>query len=138
SQREKILSVVEDAKQYARLLSGGTSPTDPHLQDGSYVSPTVFTDVSPASPLAQQEVFRPVLAITRFEDEAEAIEIANSTEFGLASGLWTRDLSRAHRVARDLVAGTVWINTYRHSAAQAPFGGVKKSGIGRERGLEAI
>jgi acyl-CoA reductase-like NAD-dependent aldehyde dehydrogenase len=138
SQREKILSVVEDAKQYARLLSGGTSPTDPQLQDGSYVSPTVFTDVSPASPLAQQEVFGPVLAITRFEDEAEAIEIANSTEFGLASGLWTRDLSRAHRVARDLIAGTVWINTYRYSAAQAPFGGVKKSGIGRERGLEAI
>lgn len=138
AQRDKILSVVDDAKTYARLISGGTRPNDPQLQSGSYVSPTVFADVSPSSPLAQQEIFGPVLAITRFENEAEAIDIANSTEFGLASGLWTRDLVRAHRVARELIAGTVWINTYRYSAAQAPFGGVKKSGIGRERGLEAI
>jgi acyl-CoA reductase-like NAD-dependent aldehyde dehydrogenase len=138
AQRDKILSVVGDAKNYARLISGGTRPNDPQLQSGSYVSPTVFADVSPSSPLAQQEIFGPVLAITRFENEAEAIDIANSTEFGLASGLWTSNLARAHRVARELIAGTVWINTYRYSAAQAPFGGVKKSGVGRERGLEAI
>jgi acyl-CoA reductase-like NAD-dependent aldehyde dehydrogenase len=80
-------------KTYARLISGGTRPNDPQLQSGSYVSPTVFADVSPSSPLAQQEIFGPVLAITRFENEAEAIDIANSTEFGLASGLWTRDLA---------------------------------------------
>ncbi|WP_240371910.1 aldehyde dehydrogenase [Brevibacterium zhoupengii] len=138
SQRSRILSIVEEARKNSRLLAGGSTPSDAVLDGGSYVSPTVFADVDPASSLAQEEVFGPVLAITRFDTEEEAIRIANSTEFGLASGLWTTDLTRAHRVARELLAGTVWVNTYRYSAAQAPFGGVKKSGFGRERGLEAI
>jgi aldehyde dehydrogenase (NAD+) len=102
------------------------------------VNPTVFADVDPQSRIAQEEVFGPVLSIIRFSTEDEAIAIANGTEFGLASGVWTQNLTRAHRVARELVAGTVWVNTYRSSAAQAPFGGVKKSGYGRERGIEAI
>ncbi|WP_415853698.1 aldehyde dehydrogenase [Sinomonas sp. G460-2] len=138
-QQERILSMVNDAfVDGSRLLVGGGVPDNPSLPAGSYVQPTIFTEVAPESRLAQQEVFGPVLAVTRFHDEEEAIAIANGTEFGLASGVWTKDLSRAHRVARELVAGTVWVNTYRYSAAQAPFGGVKRSGYGRERGLEAL
>lgn len=137
-QRSRILSIVEEARKNSRLLAGGSTPNDAALEAGSFVNPTVFADVDPALSLAQEEVFGPVLAITRFDTEEEAIRIANSTEFGLASGLWTTNLTKAHRVARELIAGTVWVNTYRYSAAQAPFGGVKKSGFGRERGLEAI
>ncbi|MGY4719371.1 aldehyde dehydrogenase [Naumannella huperziae] len=138
AQRDRILGHIDAARGSARLLAGGGAPDDPALAAGSYVEPTVFADVDPASPLAQQEVFGPVLAITRFATEEEAITIANGTEFGLASGVWTENLARAHRVARELIAGTVWVNTYRYSAAQAPFGGVRRSGHGRERGIEAI
>ncbi|SDS63561.1 aldehyde dehydrogenase family protein [Microlunatus soli] len=139
SQRERILDHVGRARAAgARLLAGGGVPDDPALAAGCFVQPTVFGDVDPHAELAQQEVFGPVLASHRFADEDEAVAIANATEFGLASGIWTTSLSRAHRVARELAAGTVWVNTYRYSAAQAPFGGVKKSGYGRERGVEAI
>lgn len=138
-QQERILDMVGNAlEDGSHLLLGGAKPDDENLPGGSYVQPTIFTDVAPDSRLAQEEVFGPVLAVTRFSTEEEAVAIANSTEFGLASGIWTSDLSRAHRVARDLIAGTVWVNTYRYSAAQAPFGGVKRSGYGRERGLEAL
>jgi acyl-CoA reductase-like NAD-dependent aldehyde dehydrogenase len=139
AQRQRILTMIERAEaDGARLATGGRTPGDQRLAAGCFIEPTVFADVDPASAIAQQEVFGPVLVTHRFADEAEAVTIANGTEFGLASGIWTRDVSRAHRVARDLVAGTVWVNTYRYSAAQAPFGGVKKSGHGRERGVDAI
>lgn len=138
AQRDRICAVIESARRHATLIAGGGRPDDERLRRGAFVEPTVFTKVDPSSALAQEEVFGPVLAITRFSTEDEAVALANNTEFGLASGLWTRDLNRAHRVARDLIAGTVWVNTYRHSAAQAPFGGVKRSGHGRERGLEAV
>ena len=138
-QQTRILSMIDDAvSDGARLVTGGGTPRDPELASGAFVQPTIFADVDPESRLAQQEVFGPVLAVTRFDSDEEAIAIANGTEFGLASGLWTKDITRAHRVARDLIAGTVWVNTYRYSAAQAPFGGVKQSGYGRERGLEAL
>ncbi|HYH29994.1 MAG TPA: aldehyde dehydrogenase [Pseudonocardia sp.] len=139
AQRRRILARIDRARtDGARLLTGGGIPDDAGLAAGSFVEPTVFAHVDPASDLAQQEVFGPVLATHRFSDEEEAVAIANGTEYGLASGIWTSDVSRAHRVARELAAGTVWVNTYRYSAAQAPFGGVKKSGYGRERGVEAI
>jgi (Z)-2-((N-methylformamido)methylene)-5-hydroxybutyrolactone dehydrogenase len=138
-QRDRILAMIDDAKaDGARLVTGGGTPAAAELADGAFVEPTIFADVAPDSRLAQQEVFGPVLAVTTFRTDEEAIAIANGTDFGLASGLWTRDVTRAHRVARELVAGTVWVNTYRYSAAQAPFGGVKQSGYGRERGLEAL
>ncbi|TQM01945.1 aldehyde dehydrogenase [Pseudonocardia kunmingensis] len=139
AQRMRILDRIGRARtDGAQLLTGGGIPDDADLARGSFVEPTVFAHVDPASDLAQQEVFGPVLATHRFADEEEALAIANGTEYGLASGIWTSDVSRAHRVARELAAGTVWVNTYRYSAAQAPFGGVKKSGYGRERGVEAI
>lgn len=138
-QRERILARIDEAiAGGSTLVTGGAEPAARAVEGGYFVQPTVFADVDPASPLAQQEVFGPVLATHRFSSEQEAIEIANCTDFGLASGIWSRDVTRVHRVARELVAGTVWVNTYRYSAAQAPFGGVKKSGHGRERGIEAI
>lgn len=139
AQRDRILAMIADAKaDGSRLVTGGGTPAAPELADGAFVEPTIFVDVDPASRLAQEEVFGPVLAVITFRTDEEAIAIANSTDFGLASGIWTQNVQRAHRIARDLVAGTVWINTYRYSAAQAPFGGVKQSGYGRERGLEAL
>lgn len=138
-QRDRILSMIADAKtDGAQLAAGGGAPEDDILAGGAFVEPTIFTKVAPDSRLAQEEVFGPVLAVTTFSSDEEAVAIANGTDFGLASGLWTQNVQRAHRVARDLIAGTVWINTYRYSAAQAPFGGVKQSGYGRERGLEAL
>lgn len=127
--------IIQAAADGARQVAGG--PADPDLA-GFFIRPTVFADVAGDQALAQQEVFGPVLAVLRFHDEDEAVRMANSTDFGLAAGVWTSDLTRAHRVGKELTAGTVWINTYRTSAAQAPFGGVRRSGYGRERGTEAL
>ncbi len=136
-QHEHILRMLAAAESSgARLATGGVEASE--QLGGLFVAPTVFTDVKPDSDLAQQEVFGPALAVIPFDSDDEAVEIANSTEFGLASGIWTQNLSRAHSVAKLLRAGTVWVNTYRTSAAQAPFGGVGHSGYGRERGIEAL
>ncbi|MFC4049924.1 aldehyde dehydrogenase [Actinomadura syzygii] len=138
-QYDTILDYIAAAKaDGARLLTGGGPADDPDLPTGYFVQPTVFADVTGDMKVASEEVFGPVLAVMPFDGEEEAIRIANSTQYGLASGLWTRSLSRAMRVAREIRAGTVWINTYRTNAAQAPFGGYKKSGFGRERGLDSL
>jgi aldehyde dehydrogenase (NAD+) len=111
----------------------------PFEQGGArFVPPTVFTGVAPDTDLFREEVFGPVLAVTPFETEDEAVELANAVDYGLAAGVWTRDLSRAHRVARRIQAGTVWVNTYRNTLPQSPFGGYKASGLGRESGAEAV
>ncbi|PPF89539.1 carnitine dehydratase [Subtercola sp. Z020] len=138
-QLERIEAMIAAGRDSgATITSGGERPTGSDLSPGLFMRPTVFAGVDPMARIAQEEIFGPVLSIIRFETEDDAVSIANNTDFALASGIWTNDLSRAHRIARRLVAGTVWVNTYRSSAAQAPFGGTKKSGYGRERGVEAI
>lgn len=136
-QLSRVLEVIDDARRDgARLVSGGTRPDS--LEKGFFLKPTIFADVDNSSYIAQNEVFGPVLSILRFSDQDEAVQIANDTKFGLAAGLWSNDLTTAHRVARQLRAGTVWVNTYRTNTAQTPSGGFGWSGYGRERGSEAI
>lgn len=138
-QFDRILGIVTAAQGAGAVATaGGGRASSPALESGFFIEPTVFADVDPLSALAQEEVFGPVLAIIPFDDEADAIRIANDSDFGLAAGVWTNDLSRSFRVADALEAGVVWVNTYRASAAQAPFGGTKQSGYGRERGEEAL
>jgi aldehyde dehydrogenase (NAD+) len=120
----------------AELVVGGERP-EGHGR-ACFVAPTIFTGVRNEMALAQEEIFGPVLAVIPFADDDEAIAIANDTRFGLAAGLWTRSIQRAHLLSRELRCGNVWVNTYRSSAAQAPFGGTKQSGYGRERGIEAL
>ena len=134
-QFDRILATINKASQAgATLMTGGKRANGTGLESGYFIEPTIFSGVDPASNLAQEEIFGPVLAVIPFDTEEEAIRIANGTRYGLAAGLWTRDLGRALRVSRAMQAGSVWVNTYRAIAAQVPFGGFKQSGIGRERG----
>jgi acyl-CoA reductase-like NAD-dependent aldehyde dehydrogenase len=125
-------------EQGARLASGGTAPEDPALARGCFLLPTVFENVRPDSRIAQEEIFGPVLTVIPFEDEAEAVRIANNTVYGLAAAVWTRDLPRAHRVAHALQAGIVWINAYYAGSPSASFTPYKHSGMGYESGPEAV
>jgi acyl-CoA reductase-like NAD-dependent aldehyde dehydrogenase len=136
--RTRVLDYVQVAlDQGGELLTGGKAPVDATCANGYYVEPTVmrakFTDR-----VSKEEVFGPFVTITTFRTEDEALEIANSTDYGLGSGLWTSDLSRAHRVARSLRAGMVWVNCYKRVAPGSPFGGIGQSGYGREMGFEAM
>ncbi|MDE1852624.1 MAG: aldehyde dehydrogenase [Thaumarchaeota archaeon] len=136
-QLTKVSSYIELGKKEGVLLWGGGRPESPALRRGFFVQPTVFKTDN-RSRIAREEVFGPVLSLITFQNEDEAVQIANDTEFGLAAGIWTRDLGRAHRVARALQAGTVWINTYRTISYSVPFGGYKQSGYGRENGMDAM
>jgi gamma-glutamyl-gamma-aminobutyraldehyde dehydrogenase len=106
--------------------------------DGFWFTPTVFSGVTPDDPLAQEEIFGPVLAVMTFETEEEAIHIANNSVYGLAAAIWTSNLSRAHKVSRKLKAGTVWINCYEEGDMTVPFGGMKRSGNGRDKSIHAL
>ncbi|MBO0850433.1 MAG: aldehyde dehydrogenase family protein, partial [Pseudonocardia sp.] len=139
AQLEKVLHYIQVAKDDgARLVAGGEPAIVPGLPEGLFVRPTVFADVTNEMKIARQEVFGPIASVLRFDTEDEAVRIANDTEFGLAAGVWTGNVQRAHRVAARLRAGTVWINNYRKSGYSTPFGGYKQSGIGRENGPDAL
>jgi gamma-glutamyl-gamma-aminobutyraldehyde dehydrogenase len=117
----------------ARLLTGGS-----RRQTGSYLEPTVFDRVVPGMRLAREEIFGPVLSVLTFDDLDEAVMLANATEYGLAAGLWTANLSTAHQVSRALRAGTVWVNCYEEGDLTVPFGGMKQSGSGRDKSAHAL
>ena len=139
AQRDKVLGYVEAGKREgARLVTGGGVPVLQGFENGAWIQPTVFADVTDDMTIAREEIFGPVMSVLVFDDEAEALRRANSTEFGLAAGVFTADLTRAHRVVSKLEAGTTWINTYNLTPVEAPFGGVKQSGIGRENSRAAI
>ena len=138
-QFDKVLAYMEIArKDGAHLALGGDRARRPECGKGLFVEPTVFTGVKNGMRIAQEEVFGPILSVIPFRDEEEAIEIGNDVLFGLAAGVWTQNMKRAHLMADRLKAGMVWVNTYRMVSYMAPFGGYKRSGLGRENGIEAI
>jgi len=139
AQLDRVLELLESAvAEGATVGCGGGRIDDPALASGHFVAPTVLTGVENRMRVAREEVFGPVQCVLRFATEDEAVALANASEYGLAAGVFTRDLSAAHRLARRLEAGQVQINRYPAGGVEAPFGGYKRSGIGREKGLEAL
>jgi acyl-CoA reductase-like NAD-dependent aldehyde dehydrogenase len=135
--RDRVLGFVDIARQDGEVLTGGTAPENPALADGYYLRPTVVR-ADPSSRVCREEVFGPFVTITTFRSDEEAIRIANDVDYGLGGGLWTRDLSRAHLLARQIRSGMVWINSYKRVNPGSPFGGTGLSGYGREMGFEGI
>ena len=136
--RDRVLSYVKVAlDEGGEVITGGNAPADPALGRGFYVEPTVVR-AQPTDRVCLEEVFGPFVTVTTFRDEEEVVAVANGTDYGLGGGLWTRDLSRGHRVARAFRAGMVWVNTYKRANPGSPFGGVGQSGYGREMGFEAM
>jgi betaine-aldehyde dehydrogenase len=136
---EKVLAYIARGRaEGAKIVVGGNRVTTSDLANGFFVAPTVFADCHDDMTIAREEIFGPVMCLLDFEDEEEVIARANDTEFGLAAGVFTNDLTRAHRVIARLEAGTCWINHYNITPIELPFGGVKLSGLGRENGRAAI
>ena len=136
---DKVLSYIAlGVEQGATLLTGGKRVTRGDLANGNFVEPAIFTGCTDDMGIVREEIFGPVMAVLEFSDEAEVIARANDTQFGLAAGIFTNDLTRAHRVVAELDAGTCWINTYNITPIELPFGGNKQSGLGRENGRAAI
>lgn len=140
---EKVMGYIEEGKKEgARLVCGGEKPrwgeAEKHLEQGNFLTPAIFAGCADNMKIVREEIFGPVMAVLSFQDEEEVIERANGNDFGLGAGVFTRDISRAHRVVAKLDAGTCWINHYNITPIEIPFGGVKQSGLGRENGLEAL
>lgn len=133
----RVLGYVQAGRdEGARLVAGGSRPA--HLPAGNYLAATVFADVEPSMRIFREEIFGPVVCVTPFGDEAEAVALANATDYGLAAYIWTSDLARAHRVAHAVEAGMTWINSHNVRDLRTPFGGVKASGLGREGGPHSL
>lgn len=137
-QLQTVLGYIESGRTAGATIVAGGERIGGDLAEGYFMQPTIFTHSDDSLKLVQEEIFGPVAAVTAFDDWDELVQRANSTRYGLAAGAWTRDLSKAHRFARAVKAGTVWINTYGLFDAAAPFGGYKESGFGREMGAEAL
>lgn len=136
---EKVMGYISLGKEAgARVVTGGGRPDDPALAGGCFVEPTVFADCTDDMAIVNEEIFGPVMTVLSFDTDDEVVDRANDTPYGLAAGIFTRDISRAHRVAARLQAGTLWINTYNITPIEMPFGGYKQSGLGRENSLAAI
>lgn len=135
---DRVLGFLEVcAKEGNKILTGGAQPTDPALKHGFYLRPTIV-EAKPGDTVFKEEVFGPFVSVTRFRDEAHAIELANDTSYGLGSGVWTNNLQRAHRMGDAIEAGMVWINSYKRVHPGSPFGGVGQSGYGRDLGTECM
>ena len=137
-QMETVLRYIESGKKEGAALVAGGERVDIGTGKGYFVAPTVFADVKPEMTISREEIFGPVLATIEFADLDEAIATANDSPYGLAAGVWTKDVKKAHYVARKLQAGTVWVNTYNIYDTAAPFGGYKQSGFGREMSVHAL
>jgi acyl-CoA reductase-like NAD-dependent aldehyde dehydrogenase len=138
-QMDRILDYIESGRQEgAQLLTGGERDTEGDKARGYFVKPTVFSGVKPEMRIAREEIFGPVVSAIRFSDADEAVKIANGTVYGLAAAVWTRDVRLAHRMAAEIKAGSVWINTYNSFDSGSPFGGYKQSGFGRDLGSYAL
>lgn len=136
---ENVLRYIESGKaEGARLLCGGAREVSGNFAQGAYVQPTIFTDCEDHHTIVKEEIFGPVMSILTWDDEQEAIDRANNTHFGLAAGVVTRDLAKAHRTIHQLEAGICWINSWGESPAQMPVGGYKQSGVGRENGISTL
>jgi len=136
--RDRVLNYVKVAlDEGGEILTGGRAPEDPTLAAGCYIEPTVVR-ADPQGRVSREEVFGPFVTVTVFRDEGEAIALANGVDYGLGGGLWTKDLQRAHRVAREIRSGMVWVNSYKRVSPGSPFGGVGDSGYGREMGFDAM
>ena len=138
-QYDKVMRYLDIAKhEGARVLVGGGPVSAPGREDALLIAPTVLVDVDPSMRIAREEIFGPVTSVIPFDTEEEAIEIANSVDYGLTSSIWTNDLKRAHRVAAAVEAGYLWINTSSTHFIGTPFGGTKSSGLGREETIDEL
>jgi betaine-aldehyde dehydrogenase len=136
---ERVLNYIETSKREgARLVTGGKKPSDPMLANGYFIEPTIFTEMRPDMTIAKEEIFGPVMAVFRWNDEDELFRIANDVEYGLTASIWTSNITTAHRAASRIESGYVWINNVSEHFLGAPFGGYKSSGIGREECIEEL